>query len=127
MSDKQANAAPPAETKPQPAWQKHLKIAAAIIVLALIAFKWIGNYTSAGELPGCASDDVKGGLSNIFKEAKLEFSRYIDIKTLTTTKEEITCNATLAKSAGGTADFDYRIFFQDKVARVVITRAEDKP
>jgi hypothetical protein len=82
--------------------------------------------TGRGDLPGCDSDGAKSGLSDIFKNAKLEFSRYIEIKMLTTTKEEVTCNATLEKTAGGSAEFDYRIFFEGKDPKVQITRAEDK-
>ena len=127
MTNVPTDALPPPQVKPQPAWQKYVKLISAIVVIAVLALKYITAYTTSGDLPACDSQGAKDGLSNIFKQAKIDFSRYISIKTLTSTKEEITCNAVLAKSAGGTADIDYRLFFEEKVARVVVTRAEDKP
>jgi hypothetical protein len=108
-------------------WQNKLRLVLSIFTVAAFVLIGLAKIITWGDLPGCDSDGVKSGLSDIFKQANLEFSRYIQIKTMTTTKEEITCNATLAKSAGGTGDFDYRVFFDDKTPKVVITRAEDKP
>lgn len=93
----------------------------------MLALRLINSYMTAGELPDCSSSETKDALSNIFKKANADLSRYIDIKTLTTAKDNITCNAILAKSAGGTLDIDYRIYFEEKAVRVLITRAEDKP
>ena len=93
----QTPAPPAAGSSP---WARKLQIAAGVAILAVIA---------------------------IIKRGKLDFSRYIEIKTLKKTDTEITCFASLAKSAGGSAEFDYRIYTEDKTTKVQITRGEDKP
>jgi hypothetical protein len=117
--------APPAAV-PSP-WTKKLQISAGVAILAVIAIIVAARVITYGDLPGCDSRNAKDALSDIFKRGKLDFSRYIEVKTLKKTDTEITCFASLAKSAGGSAEFDYRIYSEDKVIKVQITRGEDKP
>jgi hypothetical protein len=126
MTDNNVSPISAPQAAPKSNWQRKLQLGVGIFMLAVFALIGVAKIVTWGDLPGCDSDGAKSGLSDIFKTAKLEFSRYIEIKTLTTTKEEITCNATLEKTAGGNAEFDYRIFFDGKDPKVQVTRAEDK-
>jgi tetratricopeptide (TPR) repeat protein len=103
-----------------------LRVGYGVAAIALL-FKFVSYFNPFGLLPSCDSSGAKNGLSDIFKSAKLEFSRYIEIKTLTTSKEENTCWAALEESAGGTAEFEYRVFFVDKEPKVQVTSEEHKP
>ncbi len=103
-----------------------LRVGYGVAAIAFL-FTFVSQFTTFGLLPGCDSSRAKNALSDIFKSKKLEFSRYIEIKTLTTSDAENTCWAALEKTAGGGAEFEYRVYFEDKEPTVQVTRAEDKP
>ncbi len=83
-------------------------------------------FTGEG-LPACDSSEVKNGLSEIFKSVKVEVLSYAEIKTLTTAKEANTCSAVVEDSSGAKTGFEYRVYFEGKEAKVIVTSTEDKP
>jgi hypothetical protein len=113
--------------KAQSAWMRKTQIIFGVVVMVIFVLILIARTMTASDLPDCDSKLAKDALSDIFKRGKLEFSRYIEIKTLNKTENEITCFASLAKSAGGSAEFDYRIYLENKAPMVQVTRGVDKP
>jgi len=103
-----------------------LRVGYGVAAIAFL-FTFVSYFTTFGLVPGCDSKRAKNALSDIFKSKKLEFSRYIEIKTLTTSDKENTCWAALEHTAGGSAEFEYRVYFEDKEPTVQVTSAKDKP
>lgn len=126
MSDNAAQASG-TPTKAPSAWMRRLQIIVGLAGMAVFGLIIVARFMTAGDLPECDSSTAKDTLSNIFKSSNLEFSRYIEIKTLKSTKDEVTCFASLAKTSGGSAEFDYRIYFENKAPKLQITRGVDKP
>ncbi len=111
----------------QSARMRKLQIIVGVVVVVVFVLIFAARINTSGDLPDCDSKLAKDALSDIFKRGKLEFSRYIEIKILNKTDDEIKCFASLAKSAGGSAEFDYRIYFENKAPMVQVTRGVDKP
>jgi hypothetical protein len=74
-------------------------------------------------LPGCDADLARTAITQIFDEKKVKLDTLADIRTLTTTRSEKTCQAR-ADIVGGFFNLDYRIEWEGWKARVTITRAE---
>lgn len=75
-------------------------------------------------LPACDSDRAKRTLGDVLKQLKLEPSRYAPITTVSSSKTQITCNATLPLPDGGTVAIDYSFHWQGNQAnmRYSVTR-----
>jgi hypothetical protein len=69
-------------------------------------------------LPDCDSGRAKQTLSDILKEFKYEPLRDQPIKTISTSKEQVVCNAVLAEPDGSTIVIDYRFYWQAGTATV---------
>jgi hypothetical protein len=63
-------------------------------------------------LPACDSERAKQTLAKILKELKLEPVRYAPIKTISSSKEKIVCNATMPLPDGATVVADYTFYWQ---------------
>jgi hypothetical protein len=75
-------------------------------------------------LPACDSDRAKRTLADVLKQLKLEPSRYAPIVTVSTSKTQVMCNATLPLPDGGTVAVDYSFHWQGSQAnmRYSVTR-----
>jgi hypothetical protein len=75
-------------------------------------------------LPECDSDRAKRTLADILKQLKFEPSRYEPITTLSSSKTQIVCNASLPLPDGGTVAIDYSFYWQGSQAnmRYSVTR-----
>jgi hypothetical protein len=69
-------------------------------------------------LPECDSDRAKRTLGDILKQLRLEPSRYEPIKTVSRSKSQVTCNATLPLSDGGIVVIDYSFYWQGSQANI---------
>jgi hypothetical protein len=67
-------------------------------------------------LPECDSETAKQTLSQVLKELKLEPVRYAPIKTVSSTKDQVVCNATMPLPGGGTVVADYTFYWQGNTA-----------
>jgi hypothetical protein len=63
-------------------------------------------------LPECDSSGAKHTLAGVLQQYKLEPTRYEPIKTVSSTKDEIVCNAVLPLPDGADVAVDYRFYWE---------------
>jgi hypothetical protein len=75
-------------------------------------------------LPECDSDRAKRTLADILTQLKLEPSRYAPITTVSSSKAQVVCKATLPLPDGGNVAIDYSFYWQGSQAdiRYSVTR-----
>ena len=69
-------------------------------------------------LPECDSDTAKQTLSEVLKQLKLEPVRYEPIRTVSTSKTEVVCNAVMPLPGGGNVVADYSFYWQGSKANM---------
>jgi hypothetical protein len=104
-----------------------VQIFTGIALIIIVGLIMIANYITKDDLPGCDSNDAKSSLSDIFKSKNIQATRYNEIKTVSTSKEEILCTASLTLQDASLLEIDYRFYFEDKTKKIQITAARDKP
>jgi len=67
-------------------------------------------------LPECDSDTARQSLAQVLKELKLEPVRYAPIKTVSSSKDQVVCNAAMPLPDGGTVVADYTFYWQGHTA-----------
>jgi hypothetical protein len=67
-------------------------------------------------LPECDSETAKQTLSKVLKELKLEPVRYAPIKTVSSSKDQVVCNAVMPLPDGGNVVADYTFYWQGNTA-----------
>jgi hypothetical protein len=72
----------------------------------------------------CDSESAKKTLADVLKQLKLEPTRYEPIKTVSSSKTQVLCNATLPLPDGGNVVIDYSFYWQGSRAnmRYSVTR-----
>ncbi|MGA8613274.1 MAG: hypothetical protein WB760_16545 [Xanthobacteraceae bacterium] len=63
------------------------------------------------ELPQCDSDHAKGWLGQALQPFKFNLTHYESIKTISSSKEEVVCNAVLALPNGSNITIDYSFYW----------------
>lgn len=119
------SAAAPAADAGKSTLAKKVQIGVGIMVAIVFGLITIAKIITWNDLPGCDSKVARDSLSDLFKQHKIEATRYNEIKTITTSKDEVTCSASLALKAGTTLSIDYRLFYEDGKRRIRITRADE--
>jgi hypothetical protein len=104
-----------------PKWQRNLMMVFIVITLLATGAGIIGNLASIGTIPACDAQTTRDTLSDLNKQNKFSASKYNFIKNVSTSDSETTCTANLALWGGGTVEYDYRIFKEDKKVKVAIT------
>ena len=76
-------------------------------------------------LPECDSHRAKQRCREVLKQLKLEPARYEPIKTVSSSKDEVVCNAVMPLPDGANVIVDYRFYWQGNKAdmRYSIQRA----
>ena len=69
-------------------------------------------------LPECDSARAKDTLADILKQLKYQPLRYEPIKTLSSSKQEVVCNALLPMADGANLNVDYSFFWQGNTAEM---------
>ena len=69
-------------------------------------------------LPDCDSARAKSTLADVLKQLKTEPVSYEPIKTVSSSKTEIVCNALLPLSDGSKVSIDYSFFWQGGTANM---------
>jgi hypothetical protein len=67
-------------------------------------------------LPECDSETAKHTLADVLKQYRFEPTRYEPIKTLSSSKDEIVCNAVLPLSNGSNVTIDFTFYWQGSTA-----------
>jgi hypothetical protein len=119
-------AAPPAEpaAKPQSKFAQSKLYRIAMGIFGIIALVLGANqvYTAVRSnyvLPDCDSQRAKDTLSGIFKEHKFEPTRYESVKTVSSGKDEVVCNAVMPLPDGANLIADYTFFWdENKSAKI---------
>jgi hypothetical protein len=62
-------------------------------------------------LPECDSDRAKHTLGDVLKQLKLEPTKYEPIKTVSSGKDQVVCNAELPLPDGGAVTVDYTFYW----------------
>jgi hypothetical protein len=97
--------------------RKLYKVAWWIVSIALVVVGLVqiyGGIQSIFFLPDCDSKDAKDRLSNAFKEHNYAPLRYDSIKTVSTSKDEVVCNAVLPLPDGANLIADYTYYWEGK-------------
>jgi hypothetical protein len=118
------------ETPPSaaPAPRQGLSLVQKVVYIAVaVVFGLIGlaKLITWNDLPGCDSTKAKNTLSDIFKQRKVEATRYDSIDTVSKKDDEILCNAKLSLKDGGKVAIDYKLFKENNETRLLITEAKD--
>jgi len=109
---------PTAPAKPVGKWAKFRKIV-IVGVFGFAALLWIATqFFNAATLPGCDTKRARDTLSDVFQANKVSTTRYNEIKTLSETKDEVRCNASLALREGGNLNVDYRFYWEGSSAKI---------
>jgi hypothetical protein len=106
---------PPPGTGARTSPFKSYRFMLRLIVIPTVAVAGVFIYGGLRDrfvLPECDSDRAKKTLSDILKQFKLEPARYEPIKTVSSTKNDVVCNAALPLPDGGTVAIDYRFYWQ---------------
>jgi hypothetical protein len=82
----------------------------AIAIAAVVLYRGLRTHLV---LPECDSEAAKQTLSEVLKQLKLEPVRYAPIKTVSSTKDNVVCNAVLPLPDGASVVVaDYTFFWQ---------------
>ena len=69
-------------------------------------------------LPECDSSTAKQTLAQVLTELKLEPVQYAPIKTVSSSKTEVVCNAVMPLPGGGNVAVDYSFYWQGSKANM---------
>ncbi len=69
-------------------------------------------------LPECDSTRARNTLADVFQQLKFAPQRFDPIKTISSSKDEVVCNASLPLADGTTLNVDYRFFWQGNKANM---------
>ncbi len=86
-----------------------------LAVVGVLLYRGLRDYFV---LPECDSTRATNTLADIFKQLKVQPLRYEPIKTVSTSKAEVVCNALLPLAEGGSVNIDYRFFWQGSTAEM---------
>jgi len=89
------------------------RIAGLAIAAAATGFLYFG-IRAHFVLPECDSQTAKRTLAQVLKELKLEPVRYAPIKTISSTKDKVVCNAAMPLPDGATVVVDYTFSWQGR-------------
>jgi hypothetical protein len=93
----------------------------AIPLIGIVASLFYYGLRDRFFLPECDSDRAKRTLSDILKQLQLEPSRYAPITTVSSSKTQVLCNATLPLPDGGHVVIDYSFYWQGSQANIRYT------
>jgi hypothetical protein len=103
-------------TRPRP-----YRFALRLIVIPAAAVAGVFIYQGLRShlfLPECDSSGAKHTLAEVLQQYKLAPTHYEPIKTVSSTKDEVVCNAVLPLPDGGDVAVDYRFYWQGSTAEM---------
>jgi hypothetical protein len=78
-------------------------------------------------LPECDSGRAKHSLADVLKQLQLEPTQYEPIKTVSTSKDQVVCNAVLPLPGGGSVVADYTFYWQGGTADMKYSISRTRP
>lgn len=103
-------------------WLRWLMIAFAVITFLAVGAGVIDKLVNINTLPGCNDKRTRDTLSDLNKANQVNASAYNSIKETAKSDTEVRCTANLALRAGGTLEYDYRIYKDGSAIKVEITQ-----
>lgn len=95
-----------------------------VAVAAVFLFNGLRDYVV---LPACDSDRAKQTLAQIFKQLQFVPLRYEPIKTISTSKDKVVCNAVLPLPDGANVVADYTFYWEGNKASVKYSISRQAP
>ena len=77
-------------------------------------------------LPECDSDRAKHSLADVLKQLRMEPTRYEPIKTVSSTKDRVVCNATLPLPDGSSVIADFTFYWEGGTAHMTYSVSRKK-
>jgi hypothetical protein len=86
-----------------------------LAVVGVLLYRGLHDYFV---LPECDSTRARNTLAEIFTQLKMQPLRYEPLKTVSSSKDQVVCNALLPLDDGGNVNIDYRFFWQGSTAEM---------
>jgi hypothetical protein len=112
---------PPARRSASSSPGRPNRLAFRLIGIPILAVAGVLIYRGARDyfvLPECDSSRAKNTLADIFKQLKIQPLNYDALKTISSSKHEVVCNAELPLADGSSVNVDYRFFWQGSTAEM---------
>lgn len=106
--------------KGQRGWLRWLLYAFLAITVLAVGAGVIDKIVNIGALPACDDKRTRDTLSDLNKAAQVNASSYNFIRQTAKSDTEVRCTANLALRAGGTLEYDYRIYRDGSAIKVEI-------
>jgi hypothetical protein len=78
-------------------------------------------------LPECDSERAKHSLADVLKQLQLEPTQYEPIKTISSSKDQVVCNAVLPLPGDGSVVADYTFYWQGSSANMKYSISRKRP
>jgi hypothetical protein len=122
--DPSSNPRPPIRSRrwsasPSPPSNNSNRMLFRLIGIPALAFAGVLIYRGLQDrftLPACDSSRAKSTLAEVLKQLKVEPPRHQEIKTVSTSKQQVVCKVALPLADGGTLNIDYTFFWQGNTA-----------
>jgi hypothetical protein len=112
---------PPPDGGSRPSRPRSYRFVLRLLVIPVLAVVGVFIYKGIRDrlvLPTCDSDRAKHTLSEVLKELKLEPVRYEPLNTVSSTKDQVVCNAVLPLPDGANVAIDYSFYWQGDKANM---------
>jgi hypothetical protein len=106
---------PPSTSGAKPSQFRSYRFMLRLIGFPVVAVVGVFIYQGLRErmvLPDCDSDRAKHTLTDVLKQLKLEPTKYAPLKTVSSSKYEVVCNAVLPLPGSGFVAVDYTFYWQ---------------
>jgi hypothetical protein len=113
-----------------PARPRPYRLALRLIGIPAVAVAGVLLYRGLRDhfvLPECDSDRAKHSLADVLKELRMEPTRYESIKTVSSTKDQVVCNADLPLPDGGNVVADFTFYWGGDTAHMKYSVSRKKP
>jgi hypothetical protein len=111
----------PATRAPRSSLSKNNRLALRLLgipAVAVIGFVVFNGMRGRFELPTCDSEQAKHTLSEVLKQLNYQPLRYEPIKTVSSDKETVVCNAVLPLRDGASVVLDYSFYWEGSKANM---------
>jgi hypothetical protein len=135
MADDPSEPKPPIRARrwsrpnPPPPARRH-RLAVRLIGIPVVAVAGVLIYSGLRDhfvLPECDSDRAKRTVGDVLKQLKLEPTKYEPIKTVSSGKDQVVCNAELPLPDGGTVTVDYTFYWDGSKANMKYSVSRKSP
>ena len=106
--------------------RKSYRLVLRLIGIPILAVAGVFIYSGMRDrlvLPECDSDRAKKSLAEVLKELNFEPTKYEPITTVSTTKDQVVCNAMLPLPDGSSIAADFTFYWQGDKANMKYSMA----